>query len=259
MEELWRRVTQDFDFANKLADFRKTHGIPPNGYDQFFDVLNGKDKDGLSIIIAMEDFIFQTLLEYGLGEYIDELSPPLLLYVALNEIEQLTNHSHLVEFFGIRIVDGTDIIKAVETVNANEHEVDKKLKELHERTITREQLIVKALKSSTVLIIKPHASLEDLKNLHRNHPVWQEIMDMRERKSQNPFGEMIRTRSQANLHKLIYQAREDGVIKSDGYIADKYKDGVPDKYKDISLLTTHNIEKILDRERHRRKRKTKGE
>jgi hypothetical protein len=263
VEELWRRITEDYDFQKRMSDFRERNGIPAGGFADVYDIYNTRTPNDTSVITAIQAFVRTMLVEYELVDYLEELEPPMMLYVALNEVEQLTNPSHLTESFGISVADGADVVKAIERVAEYDkyNEPDPKVRELNTQILIKELGLVHSLKKSSILIIKPHASLQDLQNFHKHHSAWLEITDIRDRKDQNVNGSRIRERAKADLHKLVYKAYHEKVIKSDGFRTEAYKGAWPPQYFALALLTSDNIKKILDRERKRRtpKKKKEGE
>lgn len=263
VEELWRRITEDFDFQKRMSDFREHNGIPVGGFTDPYQIYNARTPENISVITAIQTFVRQLIVEYELADYLEELEPPMMLYVALNEVEQLTNFSHLTESFGISVADGADVVRAIERAAEYDryNDPDPKARELNTQILIKELGLVHSLKKSSVLIIKPHASLQDLQNFHKHHSAWLEITDIREKKDQSLGGSRIRERAKADLHKLVYKAYHEKVIKSDGFRAEAYKGAWPPQYFALALLTSDNIKKILDRERKRRtpKKKKKGE
>ncbi len=263
VKELWRRITEDYDFQKRMSDFRECNGIPVGGFTNPYDIYNAVTPDGTSVITAIQTFIRDLITKYQLTDYLEELEPPMLLYVALNEVEQLTNFSHLTESFGISVADGADIVKAIERVveYRNDNALDPKMRELEAQILLKELGLVQSLKKSSVLIIKPHASLQDLQHFHQHHSAWLEIKDIRNRKDQSLSGARIRERAKADLHKLVHKAYRDGIVKTDGFRTDAYKGAWPPPYFELGFLSSDNIRKILGRERKRRipKKKSTGE
>ncbi len=263
VEELWRRITEDYDFPKRMADFRERNGIPAKGFASVMDVYNARNSDGTSVLMALQAFNHEVISEYGFGDYLEELEPPMTLYVALNEVEHFTNFPHLTESFGITVADGAEIIQAIDELRQYEQECFYPGKlGIDAHFDIKKRAIIHSLEKSAVLIIKPHASLQDLQNIHKHFTAWQKILEIRDKKDQNIFGTRVRQRSKANLHKLVHEAYRDGVIKSDGYRTEAYKGAWPPPYFDLAFLNTENIKKILGRERKRRlakKKKSKGE
>jgi hypothetical protein len=262
--ELWRRLQEDYDFLERMVVFRRENGIPPNGFLTPMDVSSARTPDGGRIISATNAFIKDLLKEYGLDDYYDELAPPLLLYITLNEVEGLRSPTHLVEPFGLSVFDGEDAVKMIKRVVEMDYDEREGYYSSPRIAYQHDIAFVEQLKKSVVIVVRPTASLADLQNLHTHTASWKEVQWIREKKHQPIDGVVIRERTKAGLYKLVYQAFLDGFITSDGR---KPKNAssqeLPQKYEELYGMDPYTLSKIIDEERKRRggkrERKKMGE